>query len=299
MTLANRLLVIARITLCAVVALTFSSAERATGIVLPGESLLVNGDFATGDLTGWTALPDPGGAPGVLGVSSYSGGGGAEEESLISGAVFNGGSLVQSVDLAAGHLVIAANVASVIDEISFPSFVGGPSSTFELLLNGSVVDTVTIESTNFTLQQDELLFVTELTSAGSYEVGVRHIASDPPVNIPGDGNGNGQIDLGDFTVWADHFQQQGGSMLVGDFNLNGTVELGDFTIWADFYGRNYNPTHFVQDVQAVVFDELPGEFGGGGGIATPEPGSLVIWSIFGGLLAIVAWRRRRKPHPTA
>jgi len=279
------------------VALTFLAAQRATGIVIPGMSLLENGDFATGDLTGWTALPDTGGAPGVAGVSSYGSGSAGGDGASISGAVFNGGTLVQSLDLNAGFLVIAANVASVIDEIAFPSFTGGPLGTFELLLDGAVVDTVIVGPTDFTLQREALLFTTDLAAAGSHEIGVRHIASAPPANIPGDGNGNGRVDLGDFTVWGDNFHRSGGSMAAGDFDLDGKVDIGDFTIWGDFYDRDYNPTHYVEDVQAVVFDDASA-FAGGGGVSTPEPGSLVIWSLLGALFSTAVWRRRRKVRCT-
>jgi hypothetical protein len=51
-----------------------------------------------------------------------------------------------------------------------------------------------------------------------------------------DPNGDGFVDGGDYTVWADHFLQTvTGGKFEGDFNLDDLVDGGDYTIWADNY----------------------------------------------------------------
>ena len=54
--------------------------------------------------------------------------------------------------------------------------------------------------------------------------------------ISGDGNGDGCVDGGDYTIWADHYLQStmyGPSE--GDFNEDNFVDGGDYTLWADNY----------------------------------------------------------------
>ncbi len=58
-------------------------------------------------------------------------------------------------------------------------------------------------------------------------------------SLPGDANGNGVVDGGDYTTWADQYGQTGAG-LAGDFNHDGTVDGGDYTIWADGYNPSVN-----------------------------------------------------------
>ncbi len=51
----------------------------------------------------------------------------------------------------------------------------------------------------------------------------------------GDANYDGLVDGGDYTIWADHYQEAG-KWVQGDFTSNGWVDGGDFTLWADNYG---------------------------------------------------------------
>jgi hypothetical protein len=95
---------------------------------------------------------------------------------------------------------------------------------------------------------------------------------------PGDANGDGLVDGGDYTTWADNFlgvaPYHNGS--TGDFSGNGVVDGGDYTIWAD----HYNPAGFAT--------------------AVPEPASIVL--VAGGSVCgvcIAALRRVgvRRKHP--
>jgi hypothetical protein len=66
------------------------------------------------------------------------------------------------------------------------------------------------------------------------------IGSTPSVYgmYAGDGNGNGVVDVTDYSVfWAINFGQSGG-YFNGDFNMNGVVDITDYsTMWALSFGR--------------------------------------------------------------
>jgi hypothetical protein len=63
--------------------------------------------------------------------------------------------------------------------------------------------------------------------------------------LPGDINGSGTVDGGDYTIWADNFGQHAGSATYaqGDLNDDGLVNGVDYTIWAD---------HFVPQAAAAA-----------------------------------------------
>jgi len=54
-------------------------------------------------------------------------------------------------------------------------------------------------------------------------------------NPAGDFNGDGLVDLADYTVWRDQLGQVG-SNLAGDGNGNGIVETGDYAVWRTGFG---------------------------------------------------------------
>lgn len=89
----------------------------------------------------------------------------------------------------------------------------------------------------------------------------------------GDVTCDNQVDIGDFTLWADAFGETGVA-LRADLSGDGEVDIGDFTIWADNFGNT------------------AGVGGGLGVSAVPEPSSFGLFFI--GALAIAAygWRRR-------
>jgi uncharacterized membrane protein len=55
------------------------------------------------------------------------------------------------------------------------------------------------------------------------------------LNATGDANDDGLIDGADYTLWADHFQQDNPLVAQGDFNTDGKVDGADYTLWADHY----------------------------------------------------------------
>jgi hypothetical protein len=61
--------------------------------------------------------------------------------------------------------------------------------------------------------------------------------------VPGDGNADGAVTDADYTIWADHYGQQGADgPLIGDFDVDGHVTDADYTIWADSYGETGSGT---------------------------------------------------------
>jgi hypothetical protein len=83
--------------------------------------------------------------------------------------------------------------------------------------------------------------------------------------IPGDANGDGQVNGADYATWAANYGATGATWAQGDFNNDGQVNGADYAIWAANYGA------------AVA-------------APAPEPATLVIASIGA---ALVAARRRR------
>lgn len=106
--------------------------------------------------------------------------------------------------------------------------------------------------------------------------------------VPGDANGDGLVNGGDYTVWADHYLLTNQTVVTGDFTGDGIVDAGDYTVWADH------------------FDAGPASAASGSS-AVPEPGtlvlalaSLVIVGATGARLSIIELRPKpRVEHPTS
>jgi hypothetical protein len=84
-------------------------------------------------------------------------------------------------------------------------------------------------------------------------------------HIPGDANGDGQVNGADYAVWAADYGASGATWSQGDFNADGQVNGADYAIWAANYGST------------------------GGVSSTPEPATLSLMAL--GAVAIL--RRRR------
>lgn len=94
-----------------------------------------------------------------------------------------------------------------------------------------------------------------------------------PTGLLGDISGDGEVDIGDFTLWADAFGDTGVG-LPEDISGDGEVDIGDFTIWADNFGNT------------------AGAGGGGGVSAVPEPSSVVLLGL--GIVGVLAYTVRRR-----
>ena len=58
----------------------------------------------------------------------------------------------------------------------------------------------------------------------------------------GDFSGDGVVDIGDYTVWADHFGiDRAATFAPGSFPNPGLVDIGDYTTWADHFGQTTAP----------------------------------------------------------
>jgi hypothetical protein len=77
--------------------------------------------------------------------------------------------------------------------------------------------------------------------------------------IPGDINGDGLVDVADYNIWAANVGRTGATWSQGDLNGDGLVDVADYNIWAANVGKT---------------------------AATPEPISMIIIAIGGGLVAL-------------
>jgi hypothetical protein len=77
--------------------------------------------------------------------------------------------------------------------------------------------------------------------------------------IPGDINGDGLVDVADYNIWAANVGRTGATWAQGDLNGDGLVDVADYNIWAANVGKT---------------------------AATPEPISMIILAIGGGLVAL-------------
>ncbi|MEM6749730.1 MAG: choice-of-anchor tandem repeat NxxGxxAF-containing protein [Planctomycetota bacterium] len=124
--------------------------------------------------------------------------------------------------------------------------------------------------------QNQLLFHTlfvgsenDIATTSHYADGL-FIADLTLLVLPGDGNGDGVIDLLDFDILAQNFgQATAGGASAGDFNGDGVVDLLDFDVLAQNFGSSSPAT-------------LPG--------VAPEPASVALLGLAGPLLL----RRRRR-----
>lgn len=94
----------------------------------------------------------------------------------------------------------------------------------------------------------------------------------PIASILGDISNDGQVDIGDFTLWADAFGDSG-TGLPADLSVDGQVDIGDFTIWGDNFGNTAS-------------------IGGFAASAVPEPSAFITFGI--GAFAVVAWGWRSR-----
>ena len=92
------------------------------------------------------------------------------------------------------------------------------------------------------------------------------------VPLAGDYNFNGEVEAGDYTVWANSFGQTGVG-LPADGNFNGEVEAGDYIVWANNFGMTASAP--LATAQAV-----------------PEPSAFLLAIV--GIIGLFCYRRRRR-----
>ena len=96
--------------------------------------------------------------------------------------------------------------------------------------------------------------------------------------LPSDASGDGIVNAGDFTAWANKFGI-GTTFEQGDFNGDGLVNAGDYTTWANHFGE-HSPCGGPGAVSTPAVSQVP------------EPSALVFGGV--GLLAIVAFARPKR-----
>jgi hypothetical protein len=84
--------------------------------------------------------------------------------------------------------------------------------------------------------------------------------------LPGDANGDGEVNGMDLLTWKSHFGSPG-SFEDGDFNGDGTVDAGDFLIWQN----NFGAVEIDVDSNAAGRDVDPND-----GICDADPGPAVL-----------------------
>ena len=97
----------------------------------------------------------------------------------------------------------------------------------------------------------------------------------PPGVPPGDGNLSGNVDVADYTIWADGFGAASPQFTDGDYNGNGSVDVADYTTWANNFGQSASAPQIAA-------------------AAVPEPSTLALTccALLG--LTVYGWRRRRR-----
>lgn len=143
---------------------------------------IVNGDFETGDLTGWTQFTTPSDAgepPGLIhssGVVLYD----TNNDALPSMAAFlqvgraaltapataEGGGIYQLIDLPAGIINISADIAARDPDSAFNSFGG----VVELMLDGVVLDSHDFGFMDGFEQKYAILSASPVVTAGVHEL---------------------------------------------------------------------------------------------------------------------------------
>ena len=148
-------------------------------------NLIINGDFETGDLTGWTTFTTASAtATGSLGASTVvlfdTNGdsntslaaqfqvGQVSPGTIGGGSPLEGGGIFQDVNLLAGDLTVSVDVAA---SSSGNNAAGG---LFELIFDGNVVDFFDIGDIGAgTVERGSLLFQAPNVVAGTHEVRIR------------------------------------------------------------------------------------------------------------------------------
>lgn len=155
------------------------SALIACFIATSAIAQLVNGNFETGNLTGWTVFNDTNGVAGPVSVVPFDITGTGMTSNCaqfevgtttnVTDGFGNGGGISQSVSLAAGQLTIFLNIAAYCPD---PTNANGDAGTFELVLDGHAVVTNSLGGINsFQALRSTINYFTTVT-AGAHQIAI-------------------------------------------------------------------------------------------------------------------------------
>ena len=171
-----------KLKLMLVVAVSLFGTYLLGGLLYAQVNLFANGDFETGDLSGWTQFTTPLGTlagPAYPKVVSFDTDGNGTPTMSAQFSVghtkggtksWEGGGIYQSVDLAGGDYQFSANIA-VADSGS--KYGNGQGGKFELLVDGVVVDTIDFGLINANSVKRSLLAALPGLAQGPHEVRIR------------------------------------------------------------------------------------------------------------------------------
>jgi hypothetical protein len=174
------------------------------------------------------------------------------------------------------------NYSHFISDVGVDDEVGANGTVdFEVWLDGvRIYSSLRMTGTSFTQTIDVdvtggrnlLLVVTNSGDGNAYDhadwAEARLIL---PPDVPGDADGDGDVDLVDFNTLKTHFAMSGVAREMGDFDENGTIDLVDFNILKEYFGvgaalaasiRGASESH-ENDFEKVV-DLALGGWGAGG-----------------------------------
>lgn len=131
--------------------------------------------------------------------------------------------------------------------------------------NGGVLEAVIDLASEFSSLPDELYvavaqFATgdggalqwvlgELTADGSIQAN-EYVRLAYAAGLPGDFNGDGQVDAADYTVWRDTAGST--SQFAADANGDGKIDASDYAIWVANYGRSTSATTAVPEPSSIA-----------------------------------------------
>jgi autotransporter-associated beta strand protein len=94
----------------------------------------------------------------------------------------------------------------------------------------------------------------------------------------GDANLDGKVDIGDLGLLAGAWQQSGKVWFDGDFSYDGAVNIGDLGLLAGNWQKGVSSGQLL-----VSFDQAMAQFAAFDGVVVPEPASLSLLALGGGL----------------
>ena len=157
-------------------------------------AIVINGDFAIGEFTGWTLFITPNGSLGRFGsglpaVTSFNVTGSGVQNAAtfqVGEVVFDGtqqgGGITQTVTLPGGPISFSANIASLGDTVL--NSVNAEGGVFKVLLDGVTEDTLEIGPINPDAVIRDILSFTTTESAGAHTLEI--LVTRPFTNlIPG------------------------------------------------------------------------------------------------------------------